>query len=73
MGLPEDAVAIVRTIYDGAATSIVTPHGLTKLVYILTGTGGDPLSPFLWNRFMDPLLRWLEVGGRGYKYVRDVR
>jgi hypothetical protein len=29
LGFPEDAVAIVRAIYYGAATSIVTPHGLT--------------------------------------------
>jgi hypothetical protein len=38
-------------------------------LYIFIGIiQGDPLSPFLWNIFMDSLLRWLEVGGRRYKF-----
>ena len=29
---------------------------------------GDSLSPFLFWIFMEPLLRWLQSGGRGYQY-----
>ncbi len=33
---------------------------------------GDSLSPFLFLLFIEPLLRWLEVGNRGYKIgMRD--
>jgi len=30
---------------------------------------GGPLSSFLWNIFINPLLRWLEVGNHGYKFA----
>ncbi len=29
---------------------------------------GDTLSPFLFLLYMEPLLRWLHVGGRGYTH-----
>lgn len=29
---------------------------------------GDTLSPLLFLIFIEPLLRWLQSGGRGYKY-----
>ena len=28
---------------------------------------GDTLSPFLFTIFMEPLIRWLSIGSRGYK------
>jgi hypothetical protein len=29
---------------------------------------GDTLSPFLFLMYIEPLLRWLQVGGRGYQF-----
>ena len=42
-------------------------HGNTSPIPIQRGTlQGDTLSPFLFAVFMEPLLRWLVVGSRGY-------
>ncbi|NXQ98176.1 PO21 protein, partial [Sagittarius serpentarius] len=32
---------------------------------------GDPMSPFLFNFAMDPLLRKLEEGGSGYQHCLE--
>ena len=70
MGFPADAVSAVGAVYRGAVTRFATPHGETADIPIRRGTiQGDCLSPLLWNIFMDPLLRWLEAGGRGYRYT----
>ncbi len=46
----------------------MTIHGNTIPLPIYRGTlQGDTLSPFLFTIFMEPLLRWLAVGSRGYK------
>jgi hypothetical protein len=46
----------------------MTLHGNTIPLPIYRGTlQGDTLSPFLFTIFMEPLLRWLAVGSRGYK------
>ena len=46
----------------------MTIHGNTSPLSIYRGTlQGDTLSPFLFAIFMEPLLRWLAVGSRGYK------
>ena len=46
----------------------MTIHGNTDLIQMLRGTlQGDTLSPFLFTIFMEPLLRWLAVGSRGYR------
>jgi hypothetical protein len=67
-GFPEDAVTAVGAIYSESITSIMTPHGRTRPIPILRGTiQGDCLSPLRWNIFVDPLLRWLDTGDRGYK------
>jgi hypothetical protein len=46
----------------------MTIHGNTAPLSIFIGTlQGDTLSPFLFPIFMEPILRWLAVGSRGYK------
>ena len=48
----------------------MTIHGNTAPLSIFRGTlQGDTLSPFLFTIFMEPLLRWLAVGSRGYKPI----
>ena len=45
----------------------MTIHGNTSTIPINRGTlQGDTLSPFLFTIFMEPFLRWLAVGSRGY-------
>ena len=69
MGLSADAVRVVAGIYDGASTVVQVPAGSTPPIPILRGTiQGDTLSPLLYVIYADALLRWLQVGGRGYRY-----
>jgi hypothetical protein len=46
---------------------VITPYGKTDPIPIKRGTlQGDGLSPFLFILYLEPLLRWLNVGARGY-------
>ena len=68
-GYPDDIVNIVKDLYRGASTSVRTPLGDTPS-FLNLGKGnvqGDPLSPLLFIIAIDPLLRWLGEGGRGYR------
>ena len=67
-GVPEDAMAIIIDLHDGASTSILSKFGSTQPVSLRRGTiQGDSLSPLLFILFLGPLLRWLQVGDRGYR------
>ena len=67
LGFPEVAIKNIQSIYTNASTVIATPYGDTAAVKIGRGTiQGDTLSPYLFLIFIEPLLRWLQQGGRGY-------
>ena len=69
MGFPLHAVQAVQQLYTGATTAIRTSFGTSDPIDIECGTlQGDSLSPFLFLLFIEPLLRWLHVGGRGYQH-----
>lgn len=69
LGFPDDAIQVVRDLYRTAATRVDTRHGSTPSISVERGTlQGDTLSPLLFIIFLEPLLRWLQVGGRGYHY-----
>ena len=70
LGFPTDALDAVKNLYQDAHTRVCLPSGLyTNAIPIERGTiQGDTLSPFLFLLYMEPLLRWLHAGGRGYEY-----
>ncbi len=50
----------------------MTPHGNAPTIQIHKGTlQGDTLSPFLFTICMEPLLRWLSIGSKGYKPMHN--
>ncbi len=60
LGIPKDFIFIVTNLYQGAHTKFQTPHGYTRLIHVLRGTlQGDPISPLLFLRMVEPLIRWL--------------
>ena len=71
LGFPTDAIDTVKNLYEDATTLIRLANGTnTGQIAVERGTiQGDTLSPFLFLLYMEPLLRWLHVGGRGYKHI----
>jgi len=68
LGFPECPINTCEQLYRISSTYYMTPHGNTPTIPIHRGTlQGDTLSPFLFKIFMEPLLRWLAIGSRGYK------
>ncbi len=71
VGFPTDAtIEIVKNLYEEATTQVKQPSGhSTNPIPIERGTiQGGTLSPFLFLLYMEPLLRWLHVGGHGYMH-----
>ena len=71
IGFPEDAIEVIAELYNNAITQIKLYFAETGPMNIERGTiQGDTLPPLLFLIFIEPLLRWLQSGGRGYKYGR---
>ena len=70
LGFPTDSIDVIRSIYTDAHTRIVlnpTTNLMTDPIHVGRGTiQGDTLSPLVFLLFLEPLLRWLTVGGHGY-------
>ena len=67
LGFPPTLVDLVAAIYKNSTTDIQTPHGSTPRMPIDRGTiQGDSLSPILFAIYLEPLLRWLQIGDSGY-------
>jgi ribonuclease HI len=69
LGFPTDGLDAVKNLYEGATTRVRWDGNLTAPIPIKRGSiQGDSLSPFLFLMYIEPLLRWLQVGARGYKF-----
>jgi hypothetical protein len=69
LGYPTDAVDVIKNLYTGASTRFRWGAELTKPIPVDRGSiQGDSLSPLLFLIYIEPLLRWLQVGGRGYSF-----
>jgi hypothetical protein len=69
LGFPTNAIDVVKNLYYQAHTRIRLPSGCTGDIPVERGTNqGDTLSPFLFLIYMEPLLRWLHAGNRGYMH-----
>jgi hypothetical protein len=67
LGFPTDGIEVVKQLYTNMQTQVKTPFGMSAPIPVNRGTiQGDSLSPFLFLLYLEPLLRWLTVGGRGY-------
>jgi hypothetical protein len=68
LGMPPTFVDTCEQLYGVSSTDYITPYGPTSSIYINRGTlQGDTLSPFLFTLFLEPFLRWLSMGSRGYR------
>lgn len=67
-GNPTVAMSLIADIYSNSTTSFTGPYfGTTPPIPILRGRiQGDTLSPYLLIVFLEPLLRWLNLGHAGY-------
>jgi hypothetical protein len=74
LGIPQYMIQVIKTIYVGEGpnpitTNIRLPMGPTPDIEIRRGNiQGDTLSPLLFLLYIEPLLRWLNQGNRGYKH-----
>jgi hypothetical protein len=54
--------------YGVSSTDYIAPYGSTPSIDINRGTmQRDTLCPLLFTLFLEPFLRWLTVGNRGYR------
>jgi hypothetical protein len=68
LGMPPTFIDTCEHLYGISSTDYITPYGPTPSIDIYRGTlQGDILSPFLFTLFLEPFLRWLTVGSRGYR------
>jgi hypothetical protein len=66
--MPPTFVNACEQLYGVSTTDYITPYGPTPSIDINRGTlQGDTLSPFLFTLFLEPFLRWLTMGSRGYR------
>jgi hypothetical protein len=67
-GFQDSYITSCKQLYSVSNTYYMTIHGNTAPLPMYRGTlQGDTLSPSLFTIFMEPLLRWLAVGSRGYR------
>jgi len=72
LGFPMDAIEVVKNLYQNATTQVRLPQGGHKNQIPERGTIQGPLLEILCPPFCSScmeLLRWLQMGGRGYSHA----
>lgn len=64
-GVPHSIASYICMIYDGCATSIACGDASVNIDLRRGVKQGDPLSPFLFNPVVDPLLDFLHSREKG--------
>jgi hypothetical protein len=68
LGILSTFVDTCEHLYGVSSTDHITSYGSIPSIDINRGTlQGDTHSPFLFTLFLEPFLRWLTVGSRGYR------
>eukprot|EP00983_Pelagomonas_calceolata_P065432 1148587-Pelagomonas_calceolata.AAC.2 len=67
LGFPTDAIDTGKNLYECSTTQVRLPSGCSiGKIPVERGTvQGNTLLPFLFLLYIESLLRWLYVGGRG--------
>ena len=69
LGFPPATIEVVADLYTHVVTTIKLNYSATDPIEIGRGTiQGDIPSPILILIFMEPLLRWLQSGGRCHRH-----
>jgi hypothetical protein len=70
---PISFIELVMNTFDEAETLIEIGEAITETFKVERGTRqGDPISPLLYNIFLEPLLRWLDKGeSAGYQIGKE--
>ena len=67
-GIDGKTIRILKDLYNGNKTRIITSHGLTEAYAANRGTHqGDPLSPTIFGLFLNPILKYIQENTEGYK------
>ena len=69
LGFPPAAIEVVVDLYTNVVTRIKLNCVVIDPTKLSRGTiQGDIPFPILFLIFIEPLLRWLQSGGRGYRH-----
>eukprot|EP01133_Synstelium_polycarpum_P016836 gene16836-20020_t len=72
-GISTKLVNLISNIMKDTTVTVITPHGLTGEIHTEKGVKqGCPLSPLLWNLFIDPILQYLTKSVDGYSIAERV-
>ncbi|CAM4574511.1 unnamed protein product [Leuciscus chuanchicus] len=67
MNVDPHMIGLIQQIYTDSATHVEVRGGTTPDIKVRVGVKqGDPMSPLLFNRALDPLIQGLERYGKGY-------
>jgi hypothetical protein len=66
---PKEFIKIIMEMLNNAETRIEIGNTMSEAFEIERGTRqGDPISPAMYNVFIEPMLRWLDIGDtKGYQ------